>query len=183
MQVLSKIMLGDVRRDWISGFCELLWTLPLDIQKTGMIDNEVLMPLTPDENAQLDRYIKFSLKPYPCLAFKPHTTKKYLSYIPGVLLCLIINSAILTLITRSSELPFTWTVISIIVYALSTLSYLKYFKYIFTSFYKRISDPEYIQAYQLYLRHFLYEYQSPEFTANPDDPQTQPTEQTTAPHP
>ncbi|MBQ9243722.1 MAG: hypothetical protein IJ165_10980, partial [Proteobacteria bacterium] len=28
MQVLSKIMLGDVRRDWISGFCELLWTLP-----------------------------------------------------------------------------------------------------------------------------------------------------------
>lgn len=155
----------------------------LDIQKTGMIDNEVLMPLTPDENAQLDRYIKFSLKPYPCLAFKPHTTKKYLSYIPGVLLCLIINSAILTLITRSSELPFTWTVISIIVYALSTLSYLKYFKYIFTSFYKRISDPEYIQAYQLYLRHFLYEYQSPEFTANPDDPQTQPTEQTTAPHP
>ena len=30
MQVLSKIMLGDVRRDWISGFCELLWTLPLE---------------------------------------------------------------------------------------------------------------------------------------------------------
>ena len=29
MQVLSKIMLGDVRRDWISGFCELLWTLPM----------------------------------------------------------------------------------------------------------------------------------------------------------
>ncbi|MBQ9244165.1 MAG: hypothetical protein IJ165_13265, partial [Proteobacteria bacterium] len=35
MQVLSKIMLGDVRRDWISGFCELLWTLPI----TRLVEN------------------------------------------------------------------------------------------------------------------------------------------------
>lgn len=117
-------------------------------------------PLTPDEDARLDTYIRLRKGPYPCLAFKPHTSKSYKSYIIFPIISTLLSIALIAYITHISALSTTWTIISLVIYFLSFLGYFSYLKFIFTKHIKRISDPEYIDASQLYIRRFVQEFRN-----------------------
>ena len=116
-----------------------------------------LPPLTPKEDKRLDTYIQQHAGPYPCLAFKPYTEDEYSSYIIRPVIFTIISILITYYITKISELHLVWTIISLIIYALSFIGFFKYLKYIFTDHIRRIHSSRYIDAHQLYLRRFVNE--------------------------
>ena len=121
------------------------------------VEQTSVVPLAPDEDERLEKYIQSGRGPYPCLAYKPHTEKGYYSYLIRPMASSMLVIAAIVIITMSSELSMTWTIISIVLYLLSAVGFVKYLKYIFTKHIEHIGNPEYVDAYQLFVRRSVSE--------------------------
>ena len=142
-------------------------TLPHFLELSQLVDGsspcyEAQAPLTIVEEKRLDDYIEQQIGPYPCLAFEPYTQKNYIHHIIQPIFITLIAIAIIVFTMLLSALPTVWTIISSAIYFLSFLGYFKFLKYIFTKYIKRISNPDYIDAYQLYVRRFVNECRAPQ---------------------
>ncbi len=130
------------------------------------VEQTSVVPLSPDEDERLEKYIQSGRGPYPCLAYKPHTEKGYYSYLIRPMASSMLVIAAIVIITMSTELSMTWTIISIVLYLLSSICFSKYFKYIFTNYVKHIGNPEYVDAYQLFVRRQVSECRAKERTGD-----------------
>ena len=135
--------------------------------------NSPCAPLTIVEKKRLDEYIERQIGPYPCLAFEPNTNNDY-NIIPSIIFTLIAIALIIFTLVNSS-LPTVWTIISLVIYVLSFLGYFAYLKYI-PKHIKRISAPDYIDAYQLYIRRFVNEFRAQQAREQSDASAENPTE-------
>ena len=136
---------------------DISFELEQKYKRPELFSPEEIQPLTAEENARLDQYLRNKDVWYPCVEKKPGYRFSKATFFSSIALLLIWIAFSLLYLPSVSNLASWWMVIYYVMVSLSFLMLINSIYRFFRYQKKRLEDPSNMDAYQLYIRRFLEE--------------------------